>query len=110
MKKMLKKETTFGFTLVELLAVIIILGIIALITFPIVDKSIENSKQAALEQTIDSILDAAHNYSSQNNIGYSTEENKLALDELKKDGTYNRLAKKWFGNIPGFNIKEIEQY
>lgn len=33
-----------------------------------------------------------------------------ALDELKKDGTYNRLAKKWFGNIPGFNIKEIEQY
>lgn len=33
-----------------------------------------------------------------------------ALDELKKDGTYTRLAKKWFGNIPGFNIKEIEQY
>lgn len=66
-----------GFTLVELLAVIIILGIIALITFPIVDKSIENSKQAALERTIDSILDAAHDYSIQNKLGYSTEENTL---------------------------------
>ncbi len=60
-----------GFTLVELLAVIIILGIIALITFPIVDNSIKNSKQAALERTIGSIEEAAHNYSSQNNLGYS---------------------------------------
>ena len=75
-----------GFTLVELLAVIIILGIIALITFPIVDKSIENSKQAALERTIDSILDAAHDYSIQNKLGYSTEENTLSLDQLKNSG------------------------
>lgn len=33
-----------------------------------------------------------------------------ALKQLKKDGTYDRLVKKWFGNIPGFNIKEIEKY
>lgn len=33
----------------------------------------------------------------------------IALEELKQDGTYNRLVKKWFGNIPGFNVKEIEQ-
>lgn len=32
-----------------------------------------------------------------------------ALTKLEKDGTYNRLVKKWFGNIPGFNIKEIEK-
>lgn len=59
-----------GFTLVELLAVIIILGVIALITFPIVDNSIKNSKQAALEQTIDSILESARNYSVEYNLGY----------------------------------------
>ncbi len=87
---MLKKNhtdiTKKGFTLVELLAVIIILGIIALITFPIVDKSIENSKQAALERSIDSILEAAHNYSTQNSLGYSTEENVIFLNELKSSG------------------------
>ena len=33
----------------------------------------------------------------------------IALEELKQDGTYNRLVRKWFGNIPGFNVKEIEQ-
>ena len=33
-----------GFTLVELIAVIIIIGIIAMITFPIVNNSIQKSK------------------------------------------------------------------
>lgn len=32
-----------------------------------------------------------------------------ALSNLRKDGTYNRLVKKWFGNIPGFNIKYAEK-
>ena len=75
-----------GFTLIELLAVIIILAIIALITFPIVDNSIKNSKQAALERTIGSIEEAAHNYSSQNNLGYPEEEKAISLDELKSSG------------------------
>lgn len=44
-----------GFTLIELIGVIIILGIIALITIPIVDKSIQNGKEKALESQIDSI-------------------------------------------------------
>lgn len=34
----------------------------------------------------------------------------LALTKLEKDGTYNRLLKKWFGNIPGFNVKIAEKY
>jgi len=32
-----------------------------------------------------------------------------ALTELRKDGTYHRLVEKWFGGIPGFNIKEVEK-
>lgn len=32
-----------------------------------------------------------------------------ALDELKKNGTYNRLMHKWFDGIPGFSIKEAER-
>ncbi|CCI82188.1 transporter substrate-binding domain-containing protein [Lactobacillus hominis] len=31
-----------------------------------------------------------------------------ALVELKKDGTYHKLIKKWFGNIPGFDVKQAE--
>lgn len=34
----------------------------------------------------------------------------LALTKLEKNGTYNRLLKKWFGNIPGFNVKTAEKY
>ncbi|MCT7858727.1 MAG: transporter substrate-binding domain-containing protein, partial [Lactobacillus crispatus] len=32
-----------------------------------------------------------------------------ALAKLEKNGTYNHLVKKWFGNIPGMNIKELEK-
>ena len=75
-----------GFTLVELIGVIIILGVIALITFPIIDKSIKNSKQQALDRTIDSIEEAAYRYSIENDIGYSTEYKTLQLSDLISKG------------------------
>ena len=34
----------------------------------------------------------------------------IALTKLEKSGTYLRLVKKWFGNIPGFNIKTVGKY
>ncbi|WP_125588248.1 glutamate ABC transporter substrate-binding protein [Companilactobacillus jidongensis] len=30
-----------------------------------------------------------------------------ALKEVQTDGTYNKLIMKWFGNVPGFNYKEV---
>ncbi|AKP67547.1 glutamate ABC transporter substrate-binding protein [Companilactobacillus ginsenosidimutans] len=30
-----------------------------------------------------------------------------AIKEVEEDGTYNRLIKKWFGNVPGFNYREV---
>ncbi|UQS82248.1 transporter substrate-binding domain-containing protein [Bombilactobacillus folatiphilus] len=30
-----------------------------------------------------------------------------AVLEMQHDGEYNRLVKKWFGNVPGFNYKEL---
>ena len=77
---------TNAFTLVELLAVIVILAVIALIATPIVKKSIDNSKEQALKETINSIERAAYNYGYQNDIGYSTEYKKLTLDELINKG------------------------
>ena len=75
-----------GFTLVELLAIIVILAIITLIATPIVKDSIANSKEQALKETINSIERAAYNYGYQNDIGYSTEYKKLTLDELISKG------------------------
>ena len=88
MKKNLKivNITNLAFTLVELLGVIILLGVIALITFPIIDKSIKNSKQEALNRTIENIKEAAYNYSVANDIGVSTTYRILQLSELIYSG------------------------
>ncbi|APX71667.1 glutamate ABC transporter substrate-binding protein [Companilactobacillus allii] len=37
---------------------------------------------------------------------FKTALNK-ALEEVQSDGTYNKLILKWFGNVPGFNYKEV---
>lgn len=77
-----------GFTLVELLAVIIILGVIALITFPIIDGSIKKSKEESLKRTIDAIKQASYEYSVDNDIGYPGMDapSSLALEDLKSAG------------------------
>ena len=96
MKKSIKNKSkcdnikTLGFTLVELLAVIVILGVLALITFPIIDGTIKNSKEKALASTIKSIEDAAYNYSVKNDIGYQLYYKKITLDELSKAGLLDK--------------------
>ncbi len=32
-----------------------------------------------------------------------------ALAEMRKDGTYQKLLQKWFGNVAGFDLKEASQ-
>src|SRR5574344_1075829 len=51
-----------GFTLVELLAVIIVLAIIGLITFPIVKNTIEESRKNAALESAESYLRVAEQY------------------------------------------------
>lgn len=47
-----------GFTLIEVLAVIVILAIIALIVFPEVNKIIKNSKQKSYDTQINSLIES----------------------------------------------------
>ena len=75
-----------AFTLIELLGVLIILAVIALITFPIVDNSIQSGRQSAYDRTIESIVSAARNYSASNNLGYPTEKYPLFVSELQDEG------------------------
>jgi type IV pilus assembly protein PilA len=53
-----------GVTLVELLAVLVIMGIIAAIAVPTIGGLIESSKQKAAEASYTAVLSAAQNYVS----------------------------------------------
>lgn len=64
LKKILKQEK--GFTLVELLAVIVILGIIVAIAIPAVGSIMSNARTDADNAEIDLIIDAARIYHLQN--------------------------------------------
>ena len=75
-----------AFTLVELLGVLIILAVIALITFPIVDSVIKNGREESYNRTVESIIEAASNYSTVGDLGYSTEKKALYLEDIKRYG------------------------
>ena len=55
-----------GFTLVELLAVLTVLGIIALISFPIVTNQINNSKEKSYKNQVKTIINAANRWALAN--------------------------------------------
>lgn len=84
-----------GFTLVELLAVLVILAVIATISFPIVSNILENSEEKAYEQQIAEIKKAAKNFETENNnLLIEVDENDnvqniscyVRLDVLKNGG------------------------
>lgn len=51
-----------GFTLLELLAVMIVLGLIALIAVPMIMNVVETSKRGTIKNSASGIVDAARNY------------------------------------------------
>ena len=55
-----------GFTLVELLAVIVILSVISLIAVPMILNVIEESKKGAIRSSVNGIVEAANLYYTQN--------------------------------------------
>ena len=94
-----------GFTLVELLAVIVILAVIALIATPAVLNTIEDSKAASAEVSARNIVSAAKTQYLQNIMeGKTNSDIDLSTDTLKYDG---ELAEKGVlkyddnGNVTG---------
>lgn len=71
-----------GFTLIEILAVITIIGVVSLIAMPVVQKNINNSKEQAYNTQIDMIEKAARDWSS---------ENLMYLPELDGDSIHITL-------------------
>lgn len=121
--KHLKKEK--GFTLVELLAVIVILGIIAAIAVPMIGNVINDSKDKAILADAQTILNAAKlKYSTDLNttgtVIYRKDSNKTGeLDqyvsglssnssykvELKSDGTWE-ITYSEFDNIKNSKYRD----
>jgi len=84
MKKFLQKRLNNekGLTLVELLAVIVILGIIAAIAIPSIGGIIDNSRIKAVKADAQNILSAANMYFAENN---DENDKKVTLEALKDE-------------------------
>lgn len=78
-----------GFTLIELMAVIIILAVIGLIVFPTAIDSINNSKEKLYKEQVKRILDAADSWASNNDSKLSSNDGGaiiITIDQLQKAG------------------------
>jgi len=76
-----------GFTLVEVLAVIILLGLIAAIIIPNYNKSIENSKKKAFEESLNGLVRTIENYVANNSNGsnYTSTYTSISSVDLQAD-------------------------
>ena len=91
-KKHIKNEK--GLTLIELLAVIVILGIIAAIAIPSIGSIIQKSKEDAVKADAITVLNAAKNYVAANGIpasGDTIDQTELAsyVSGVKLSDTYS---------------------
>ena len=80
-----------GFTLVELLAVIVVLGLISLLTIPAVDRIIKDNREKADDVNVDTILNAAFDYVQQN-PSKIPESNNDATTEFTLEDVINALV------------------
>lgn len=75
-----------GFSLIELVAVIVVLGIVAAITYPAVTDLTKKSEERAYQQQIDNLEDIARKWISTHldKVGYDTIY-YLTFDELAQN-------------------------
>ena len=83
-----------GFTLVELLAVIVVLAVISIITIPMIGNVIEESKKKILEQSVNGLVEVARYYSIENDGTY-----EFLFDENHKGETINGDSLDYRGSI-----------
>ena len=79
-------KSKFGFTLAELLGVIVIMAVIAMIVFPIVEENIKDGRDRSLKEIINNIENSGYYYSLENELGYSEIYKTISLQQLKEAG------------------------
>ncbi len=78
-----------GFTLVELLAIIVILGVVAAIITPVVQKSLKANKEKVYEILVDQIKDYTKDYLTKNTNQLPDNDGEVStikFIDLKKEG------------------------
>jgi len=101
-KQLLKKEG--GFTLVELLGVIVILGLIIGISIPLIGNIINNSEETIDKQQQELVIDAAQMYFLQDGKGKTTTN----VEELETTGY---LEAKEASELPNYTVtKDGNEY
>lgn len=77
-----------GFTLIELIAVIAILGLVLTITVPIITSSINESKNRIYDRQRDLIIDAARSYMSKypTQLPIDSTMVSISVSKLKSEG------------------------
>lgn len=93
-----------AFTLLELLGVVIILGVLSLITFPIILNQIKNAKQGIKDSTKTLIIDAAKDYYEDNTNNYDLIEGMTYCINISTLTDNNYLNKK----IKDDNLNDID--
>ena len=90
MKKNTTKNNKNGFTLVELLAVIVVLAIILVIAIPNVTRLIENSKEGSFEKTVLLTYDAIKIHTTQTSFTTGNIADLPTLDTAEElEGTWS---------------------
>lgn len=104
-----------GFTLIELIWVIILLAVIALITYPLIGTIINSSRQKAYEKQIDELERLSYTWIAKNMEKLSKDasvEYKLTFEELNREGlTSSSIITNPLNNsaIPGCIIVTYEE-
>ena len=77
-----------GFTLVELLAVLILLGVVSLIAIPSIGKILNRSREKARESTKNELIKAAKNYYADNirELPDAGSHKCLSVSEIEESG------------------------
>ncbi len=78
-----------GFTLVEILSIIVLLGLISLLAFPAVDKYINEAKEEIYQNQVNYIILGAKNWAVENKLILPKEEGqefRITLDTLMNEG------------------------
>ncbi|NLL44217.1 MAG: type II secretion system protein [Mollicutes bacterium] len=98
-KKVSKKKK--GFTLIEILAVLVIMSVVALITVPIIVGIIDGTRKNAYKESVRSIFTAVDLFLATNEFNDFPEEGMDVTDENLEMKYKNFVSGKVFENAEG---------